>query len=232
MNNNNTNFNQNNYGQLGYPINYGQPLNTKKKGMSTGNIVGIVIGIVCICINIILTFILSLAAIGILLKNIDTSAVYNDSVSEDSGTKTDSIYGKIITFGDGSTLYFNKDGTYSWYKDDFVKDDNYFEGTFVAVSGVDAKVKIVNELSSYGITADELEQFCEANEDNGYTQDNLICIVMTCSKRIVDKKDVTKANDTISYMGFYDGENYTLANMDTRTYLTIESVEDQQRNFY
>jgi len=214
--------------QFGYNNNYGRQFNAKKKGMSTGGLVAIVLcAISSISIIIILTIFLGLAFIGIIAENIDSNVVFNNSFFEEAVDVTDGFYGKVFTLGDSSTLYLNDDGTYIWYKNNNIKNDNYFEGTFDVTAGDNAADTIVNELDSYGVTIEELNNFYGMNEGSGYIQENLICIVMTCETRIVNKVDVSEGNDTVAYMGFYNGDEYTLANMGTGTYMTVKSVGDQ-----
>ena len=223
----NTTQNQQQYGytnNYGYPYNYSQPQNMKKKGISTRGIVAIIFGAF---IGFILLIISTLVFWGIIEKNIESYSEYSDSSLDGADNKTAGFYGKVFTFSDGSTLYFNYNGTYLWYKDKNVTNDNYFEGTYVVDSGADASDKITNEFSSYGVTNEELERLYLMNEGSEFTQDNLICIVMTSQKRIINKVDVLKEDDVVPYMGFYDGESYSLANMESGNDLTITSVENQ-----
>ena len=214
--------------QYRYTNNYGQQFNAKKTGVSTGGLVAITLcAITAISIIIIVTIFSGLAFIGIIEKNIESDLAFEDSYFEEAADKTDGFYGKVFTLCDGSSLYLNDNGTYIWYKNKNIKNDNYFEGTFDVTAGDNAADTIVNELSSYGVTIDELNSFYEMNEGSGYIQENLICIVMTCETRIVNKVDVSEGNDTVAYMGFYNGDDYTLANMGTGTYLTVKSVGDQ-----
>ena len=222
--NNNNNYNNQNPQQYGYFNNNGQPLNPKKKGISTGGIVAIVIGAVT---SIALLFISSLILVGFLAKNIESYIVSYDNLSEGTTSKTDAFYGKVFTFSDDSTLYLNDNGTYLWYKDNNIKSDNYFEGTFVVASGDAAENMIINDLSSYGVTNKELQEFYTRNEGTEFSQEHLVCIVMTCTKRIMNKTNVLKANDVVPYMGFYNEESYSLANMKSGEFLTVTSVEDQ-----
>jgi len=222
--NNNNNYNNQNPQQYGYFNNNGQPLNPKKKGISTGGIVAIVIGAVT---SIALLFISSLILVGFLAKNIESYVESYYSLSEGIVSKPDGFYGKIFTFIDDSTLYLNDNGTYLWYKDNNIKNDNYFEGTFVVASGVAAENMIINDLSSYGVTNKELQEFYSRNEGTEFSQEHLVCIVMTSTKRIINKTNVLKANDVVPYMGFYNEESYSLANMKSGEFLTVTSVEDQ-----
>ena len=221
---NNNNYNNQNPQQYGYFNNNGQPLNPKKKGISTGGIVAIVIGAVT---SIALLFISSLILVGFLAKNIESYVESYYSLSEGIVSKPDGFYGKIFTFIDDSTLYLNDNGTYLWYKDNNIKNDNYFEGTFVVASGVAAENMIINDLSSYGVTNKELQEFYSRNEGTEFSQEHLVCIVMTSTKRIINKTNVLKANDVVPYMGFYNEESYSLANMKSGEFLTVTSVEDQ-----
>ena len=222
--NNNNNYNNQNPQQYGYFNNNGQPLNQKKKEISTGGIVAIVIGAVT---SIALLFISSLILVGFVAKNIESYVESYYSLSEGIVSKPDGFYGKIFTFIDDSTLYLNDNGTYLWYKDNNIKNDNYFEGTFVVASGVAAENMIINDLSSYGVTNKELQEFYSRNEGTEFSQEHLVCIVMTSTKRIINKTNVLKANDVVPYMGFYNEESYSLANMKSGEFLTVTSVEDQ-----
>ena len=118
--NNNNNYNNQNPQQYGYFNNNGQPLNPKKKGISTGGIVAIVIGAVT---SIALLFISSLILVGFLAKNIESYVESYYSLSEGIVSKPDGFYGKIFTFIDDSTLYLNDNGTYLWYKDNNIKNE-------------------------------------------------------------------------------------------------------------
>lgn len=153
--------------------------------------------------------------------------ITTNTMSTELTKKDDRFYGKIFTMGDSSVLYLNADGTYSWYKDDSIKTDNYFEGTFVVDAGRVAEDKLVNELSSYGITKDELASYYVRNLGSQYNKANLICLVMTCKKRIVNNVDETKENDQIPYYGFCTADKYDIANMMTGNYLRIKNVKNQ-----
>lgn len=137
----------------------------------------------------------------------------------------DVFSGRILTMSDGSALYLQMDGTYSWYQDDSVQDDNYYAGSYKVYNANAAEYYIVNDLSKYGIEEDELDEFFKINSDDKYyTKDNLYCVAINCNYRLVDGEENTNEDSLTPYYGFSDGTIYDMVNMNTGNYLTIEGV--------
>lgn len=137
----------------------------------------------------------------------------------------DVLSNRLFQMNDDSALYLYNDGTYLWYQNDAVKDDNYFSGTFEVYSADAAEDYLENDLSEYGITKEKLHDYYQRNsEDKFFEKENLCCLVMKCNLRYINGEEIDDGS-TIPYFGFSDGKNYDLANMNTGNYLKIKNVE-------
>ena len=73
--------------------------------------------------------------------------------------------------GDESEMVFGDDRLY-WYRDEGVHDDNYYTGTYKFYMGSDALEFLTDDLSSYGVTKEELEGLFDRNSK--YDESNTI----------------------------------------------------------
>lgn len=139
----------------------------------------------------------------------------------------DVFTGRKLVMSDGSGLYFYKDGTYEWYQVDEDKTDNYFRGTFELYNAKEAEEHIVNNLSEYSYSQEELNDYHERNSANAlYSKENLYCIIINMNYSMIQGIESDNLTDSIPYMGYSDGTEYDLANMATANYLTITDAED------
>lgn len=168
--------------------------------------VGPLLGIISLILSIL---IIVLSVLGILFF-INLIEDY-----EDSGKQAEKIYdysdepkesfdikGYSWTGDDGSLLYLNKDNTYTWYQDDKVHNNNYYNGTYQFYTGKDAITYIATNLAEYGITKEEQEDLIEKG---GYDLEEYYLIILTCSKAVVDGTETSPENHNhiVYYYGFY-----------------------------
>ncbi len=76
--------------------------------------------------------------------------------------------GNSYLAGDDSVIYFQEDGTFEWYLSVDDTSDNYFKGTYDVYFDESALEYITEDLSDYGVTADELYEFFIQNADNDF----------------------------------------------------------------
>ena len=119
---------------------------------------------------------------------------------------------------DGSEMVFTTD-TINWYQTDGAHDDNYYSGTYKLYTGKDAVNFLVNDLSEYGYTLDEINAVFSRNEY--YDESNFIIIDVNYDYAIVNGTKNTPIRPHVPYLGFVlqDGTYLDIANMNTSSYL-------------
>lgn len=133
----------------------------------------------------------------------------------------DLISGKTLTGGDKSSLQLKDDGSYIWYQNASVTDDNYYKGTYKIYVGAEA-ISVLGGMSRYGVTEQEQLDLIARNADRGLTADDWYVMVQNRTYRLVDGKE-TNENTTIVYMGFYykDQNTYDAANCNSGNYASF-----------
>lgn len=120
-----------------------------------------------------------------------------------------------ITSPDPSVLVFEDKQNFCFYRDDDVRDDNYFEGEYDFYIGDDAVDYITEDLEEYGLTKKEINRFI----DDDQPLENFVCLVLHNQSCIVDGEEtVDEPYDTPFYGFLYDGgdeRSLTLVNMNT-----------------
>lgn len=136
--------------------------------------------------------------------------------------ESDPFAGNAFVMGDESVIYFEKDGTFVWYKDDSDHEDYYYTGTYDSYQAELAESYIVTYLGEYGVTEEELAGYYERNEDSEfYSQENFTCLVLHNESAICDgKEQLVEPYDT-NYMGFYMDGYYDAANMASGEYVAF-----------
>lgn len=81
-----------------------------------------------------------------------------------------------IAQNDGSQWLFRSDGTFSWYQDKTVTDDNYYAGTFTVKTGEEALDCLDNELADFGYSRQNAEKMIEMQYDQKYSVKNFIAV--------------------------------------------------------
>ena len=137
-------------------------------------------------------------------------------------TKPQSNYSLANTswvLSDSSEMVFGSDG-FNWYKDENIYTDNYYTGTYEVYVGATAVEFITVNLSSYGITKQELEDYFARNE--GYGEDNFMVLVLNNQQVIIDG-NTQILNNMVPYYGFVlkSGTYLDLANMNTASYTSF-----------
>lgn len=128
--------------------------------------------------------------------------------------------------GDGSVIYFYEDGTFIWYQSDDNHDDNYYTGTFAEYRGLDATNQIVEELTDYDVTQEELIDYFERNaEDEYYTLENFECLILYNESLVADGEYQDISGNISPYMGFYLNGYYDAANMNSAEYNSFTRIE-------
>lgn len=180
-----------------------------------------IVGIVTSCVGIILGIIVIVAIVqyGTVDYHVEVngeSIVSSDDVTEDC------FAGKSFVAGDGSVIYFYEDGSFYWYQDDAVHEDNYYAGTYGAYQGDDAVSYITEELSEYAVTEDELEDYFDRNSDSDlYTRENCTALTLRTEEAIIDGSNQVDEPYEGHYMGFMADGYYDAANMDSGEYASF-----------
>ena len=149
----------------------------------------------------------------------DSDEVDKDQVSGDTDAVTLTLGNTSWLFDDDSEIKFGS-VTYNWYRDENVYDDNYYTGTYKYYIGEEAVDFITTDLSSYGVTRDELERIFEASES--YNKENFIVLVLSKTGAYINGSYQTSVMDT-PYYGFIlkDGTYLDIANMNTASYTSL-----------
>ena len=173
-----------------------QPVAKPKKKLKTGAIIAIVAGAV------VLVGVLAVTALVIGLSAFSSSA---------QGKTMDQISGHDWIGGDGSLLRLRQDGSFSFYKDPDITDDNYKAGTYRVYQGADALSFVSDSLSEYGLTYEE--QFQYIYQLSGSNSKNMLkqyyCYVLYHDEFMLDGEAQTPPQD-MPFVGFYSEENKTL----------------------
>ena len=117
---------------------------------------------------------------------------------------------------DNSYWVFNEDGTFYWYKDKGVTDDNYFGGTYKSYSG-EAVFDSIGDVDPYlaGITQEELLK--GFNNADDYKLEDSLYIDTTYNTYRLDGVEKLSQETKNSYYGFLaeDGKTLSIVNMST-----------------
>lgn len=117
---------------------------------------------------------------------------------------------------DNSYWVFNEDGTFYWYKDKGVTDDNYFGGSYKSYSG-EAVFDSIGDVDPYlaGITQEELLK--GFNNADDYKVENSLYIDTTYNTYLLDGVEKLSQETKNSYYGFLseDGKTLSIVNMST-----------------
>jgi uncharacterized protein YxeA len=130
-----------------------------------------------------------------------------------------------------SYLEFGKKKTFKYYRDSSDLSNNYYEGTYKLYIGQEAFDYITEDLSEYGMTAEELKDAIRRGD--GYEISNLVCFVMENKTCMIDGENTLDKPVSTPYFGFYLTDKkhsvLDLANMKTATYYTFvpeDEVDD------
>ena len=117
---------------------------------------------------------------------------------------------------DNSYWVFNEDGTFYWYKDKGVRDDNYFGGSYKSYSG-EAVFDSIGDVDPYlaGITQEELLK--GFNNADDYKLEDSLYIDTTYNTYLLDGVEKLSRETKNSYYGFLaeDGKTLSIVNMST-----------------
>ena len=131
----------------------------------------------------------------------------------------DPVSGYVWTARDGSELHLAADGTFVWYLDPAVHEDNYIQGTYQVFFDEDARAAITGNLSAYGITSDEIDDVLSDDLYYQRGEARLICLVLNNDVVIMDGAQASGINPVSPTVGTYvshDGsEALDLLNMET-----------------
>ena len=195
----------------GYPQGYGQPFYPQPQRPmypQRKRKVGLVVGII---LTAVLLMVVGTVAY-MLLQGGAKKGKNNEVFTAHSWTEINS----------DSYLVPKADGTFRYYKDKSVTDDYYYEGHYDFYMGDAAYKYITEDLSSYGVTKQELDTLFALNED--YNKSNLIVFVLHNEKCIMDGEDTLAGKDPVDtpYYGclIENGEEKALdvANMNAMKY--------------
>lgn len=120
-----------------------------------------------------------------------------------------------IASNDGSQWNFDEDGTFHWYQDGAVTDDNYYAGTYTFYVGEKAKDYLIDALAEFGITEEELLQTINGREEYGL--EHFVCLTTTNESFLLNGTEQLSEPTQTHYCGFLleDGERLSLLNMST-----------------
>ena len=202
--------------QVGYPQQFnGNPQpgywsNPQNQGSKShvGLIIGIVVGV------IVLFFVICFIA-GIFSGISGASSDINKSKFCDN---------KWVEYYSNSYLVPKSDGTFKYYKDKTDLTDYYYTGHYKLYVGDEGIDYVVNDLSDYGVTRDEIQGLIDRNDK--YKKGNFVCLVLDNEECIIDGENTATSTVTTPYYGFYVKENgeegFDIANMNSATYYLFQ----------
>lgn len=142
------------------------------------------------------------------------------AIPEDGGLADKSFNGS-----DGSELVFNG-LSFTWYKDEGVHDDNYRYGFSSVYYGEDAREILKTDLSDYGVTEEELDDYFERNEDDSFYNPDCFCVMILHNVgAVLDKEESKEDSYDTPYMGFYSSGYYDAVNMNSGNYAYFSEIE-------
>ena len=152
----------------------------------------------------------------------------NTAKPVDTGSKTtatqqlpagDPVSGYVWTARDGAELNLAADGTFIWYMDPAVHEDNYIQGTYQVFFDEDARAKLTGDLAAYGITSDEIDDVLSDDLYYNNGEARLMCMVLNNDTVIMDGVQVgniVPVSPTVGTYVSHDGtEALDLLNMET-----------------
>lgn len=196
-------------------------LGNKYKKETNKKTAGIVLGIISIILSvleIVFLIVTTIFFVNWVEENVDeTEPLGNIYDYIEENIESFDIRGYSWIGDDQSTLYLNKDKTYTWYKDDSSHTDNFYIGTYEFYTGNNAIIYIADNLKEYGITEDEQKSLIR---NGGYKLKDYYLIILNCNKAVIEGKEQTTATNTVYYYGFYkEKQKYLdLVNMNTSNY--------------
>lgn len=118
---------------------------------------------------------------------------------------------------DGSEMKFGEDTMY-WYQTEGSYGDNYYYGKYKFYIGKEAVEFITTELSSYGVTEEELKDLFEKNEE--YSINNFVVFDMNYEGIVLNGVTTVPNRSQVPWYGFILNDNTYLnvANMNTGSY--------------
>ena len=131
---------------------------------------------------------------------------------------------KWVEYYSNSYLVPKSDGTFKYYKDKTDLTDYYYTGHYKLYVGDEGIDYVVNDLSEYGVTRDEIQGLIDRNDK--YKKGNFVCLVLDNEECIIDGENTATSTVTTPYYGFYVKENgeegFDIANMNSATYYLFQ----------
>ena len=165
---------------------------------------------------------------GIKISNLEIERIVLTEESEKIVEKIDqlkmvgSLYIKNNSWiaTDGSEMKFG-DGTMYWYQTEGSYADNYYYGKYKFYIGREAINYITTELSSYGVTEEELNDLFERNEE--YNVENFVVFDFIYDGIVLNGSTTVPNRPQVPWYGFIYENNTKLyvANMNTGTYYSF-----------
>ena len=110
-----------------------------------------------------------------------------------------------IDIQEDTCLEFVSSKKFKYYRDFEELDDYYYEGKYELYIGDEALDYIVNDLSEYGLTEEEIQDLADRNKH--YKMANLVVLVLHNEKRYVDGKNDLTDTVVTPYIGFFCTNN-------------------------
>lgn len=192
------------------------------KGMAIGGLVTSIMGIL----------------IGFVMFGLVMSPDFQEGFREGFQKGFEAGYGGAYDFGedhpelsgayvadDGSTIYFYSDQTFDWYRDEENSQD-VKSGNYSVVFGDDAEDMLTTDLSEYGVTQQELDDYYERNAgDTFYKKENLTVLTLETTSIEMEDNPGIDLPYTVYYYGYCDGETFDGANMGSANYFSLQRKE-------
>lgn len=176
-------------------------------------------------IILILTMVTILALSSCGVKNENLTPIDSDNAIEISTKKMSHFWGSKYVCKDGSTIYFNEDGTFKWYQDE-ANSDAVKSGTYSVSFGEDAKKLLITDYKEYGVTEEELDEYAKRNEgDELHSAENLTFMVLVTTSLKSGGVEKSTSSKTTPYYGYSNETVFDAVNMNSGNYATFNVVE-------
>ena len=193
-----------------------------KHGMAIGGIITSAVGMVLFIFVIVFHFVMFQSITDYLLENYEAELNMGQEWYYAEPGDEDPFAGYRFVAGDDSVIYFENDGSFLWYQDDEEHEDNYYQGTYTTYCGETAIEVLIYEMTEYGVTQQEMDDYFARNADNHiYSEENFIVLTLRTEQAVIDGEEQERVPYERNYMGFFpeDYGYYDAVNMDSGEYV-------------
>lgn len=207
-------------------ITFGSVSCARREGKRRLAVIGIVTSVIGIFLGVVCAFVMFQMVRTETAELFVVSSVTVEPEEGQEQTAQAPLAGQHLRAEDGSVIYFAEDGSFQWYRDDADHSNYYYTGTYEVYQGDTASSYVVNDLSEYGVTQEELEDYFARNgESSVYAPEYFTCLILHNEACMIDgKNEIVEAYAT-NYMGFLKEGYYDAVNMASGEHASFEVAD-------